>query len=87
MGYGAFGDSDGVLDESGIWPLIVAYGDRRAAEARQEAAGDALKLLYDELHLAMYGERAEGGNETWRAHWHDVELFVRGTQFRQVSDV
>ena len=38
----------------------------------------AVRLLEAALHLRMNGERAPGGNETWRDWERRVELFLRG---------
>ena len=45
----------------------------------------AVRLLEQALHLRMNGERAPGGDETWRDWERDAEEFLRG--FRGGSDV
>jgi hypothetical protein len=51
-----------------------------ACEEPPEPADDlttAIRLLEEALHLRMNGERAPGGNETWR-DWHrEAERFLR----------
>ena len=37
----------------------------------------AVRLLEEALHLRMNGERAPGGNETWRGWERDAERFLR----------
>lgn len=55
--------------------LIAAARERDQLRATVERA---TKLLEYALHLRMYGERAPGGNETWRQFDTDVEHFLRG---------
>ena len=61
---------------------------QRVAEKNTRLLGDeitrlrvenatAVKLLEYALLLRMYGERAPGGDETWRQFDHDCELFLR----------
>lgn len=41
---------------------------------------EAIRLLEYALHLRMYGERAPGGNETWREFETRTEEFLRALQ-------
>lgn len=47
-----------------------------AREARM-ADGEAIRLLEEALHLRANGERAPGGNETWRDWDRKAERFLR----------
>jgi hypothetical protein len=38
---------------------------------------EAVRLLEEALHLRMHGERAPGGNETWREWDRKTEAFLR----------
>lgn len=39
--------------------------------------GTANELLEEAMHLAMNGERAPGGNETWREWFRKTEAYLR----------
>jgi hypothetical protein len=40
-------------------------------------AAEADRLVAYALHLRMHGERAPGGNETWRQFDRDAEAYLR----------
>jgi septal ring factor EnvC (AmiA/AmiB activator) len=55
----------------------AAVGQSTSAQLRE-----ATRLLEYALHLRMHGERAPGGNETWRQFDQDAEHFLRGMPVR-----
>jgi hypothetical protein len=46
---------------------------------RKPSMAEAVRLLEYALHLRMHGERAPGGNETWREFDVRAEAFLRKT--------
>jgi hypothetical protein len=62
---------------------VVVNGDQALAERialmlnEGPIADDAIELLRYALHLRQHGERAPGGNETWRAFDRRAEAFLR----------
>jgi hypothetical protein len=43
----------------------------------EDSLAEAIQILEYALHLRMYGERAPGGDETWRQFDQDCERFLR----------
>lgn len=52
---------------------VLAIAERQLLAQTAEAD----RLLEYALHLRMYGERAPGGNETWRQFDRDAEAYLR----------
>jgi hypothetical protein len=77
----AFNAVGPALAESGDWlPLSVRQRVADAVLAALESAETppaARRLLEEALHLRMNGERAPGGNETWREWDRRAEMFLR----------
>jgi hypothetical protein len=51
-----------------------------------EPDDNAVRLLEEALHLRMNGERAPGGNETWREWDRKAEEYLRDVTATQESE-
>jgi hypothetical protein len=73
-------DDDARVIVNVIWPAVVAYGDRRTAEARQQAE-DCYTLLEQSLMITQN----EPSGKLRHQHWMKVEAFLRGAMFARAG--